>query len=367
MPFITKDTIKSLPTLLLHRDQRSRFLNRLALDPGSWPSVQRISRLMLSVKPFVCSAREIFGEWSSQDIIVDVAQGFFPCNPCVVTHNDSLYCVLRTVNYRLDGKNKASESSTEITQSKNILLVLDENLQVKSVGPIAHPPGLDGANYTGLEDLRLVSYRGTLWTSYTVADRHPSGIRQMGVSRLSEDGVIDEVRLQQFEGYKDQKNWMPFVHQEELGWVYQCSPLVLLKYDHGSEQALEWRRWGVRLNLEHQRGSSQLIPWRDGWLCVSHEALDAYWGRRYLHRFLEFGPDFALRRLTDPFYFDWNGVEFCAGLCHAPNKAELLVSYGVEDRSARIGRLPVDAVEGQLRDLPESYRLPDPQPSLFRE
>lgn len=359
MPLMTPETMKRLPRLFLSSRERRSFLNRLALDPNSWPSVRSAVRILFSMKPFSQSALELFGEWESQEIDIEVPDGFFPCNPSIVRHQGELYCNVRAVNYLLGSPPFQFEDGSNRSRSKNYLLSLSEDLAVKTVVPLVHPSGDYDSHYEGLEDLRLISLGEELWASYTVADRHPSEIRQIAVSKIALDGVIEKVNIQAFEGYKHQKNWMPFLHRGDLGWVYQCSPTLALKYDSDHEQAREWQRWGTRMELSHQRGSSQLLPWDDGFLCVTHEA---HHGRsiRYLHRFLEFGPDLAIRKLSDAFYFERNTIEFCAGLCHSFDGRDLILSFGVEDRKAMLGRISSRAVKAGLKECLPSIALPRP-------
>ena len=154
---------------------------------------------------------------------------------------------------------------------------------------------------------------------------------------------------------------MPWVRGEALGWVYGFQPMLVLRHDPQSDQAVEWKRWGLHAKLEQQRGGSQLIPWDDGWLCITHEAYVDSRSKRYLHRFLELGSDFAPKKASGSFYFESNTVEFCAGLCLSADGKELVVSYGVDDRKAKLARVPVEAVRKQLSiACHQTYSLPDP-------
>lgn len=118
------------------------------------------------------SARELFGEWTSQEIAIEVPHGFYPCNPSIVRHKGALYCTVRCVDYLLEGTEILFADGSERAHTRNFLVQLSEDLQVLSVVEIVHQPGLESAVFRGIEDLRLVSHNGELWASYTVNDRH---------------------------------------------------------------------------------------------------------------------------------------------------------------------------------------------------
>jgi hypothetical protein len=100
--------------------------------------------------------------------------------------------------------------------------------------------------------------------------------------------------------------------------------------------------------LKDLRGGSQVIPHDDGWLCLTHEVA---WRpeRVYLHRFVKFTKDFHVEAISDPFYFQHVGIEFCAGL--ARDAERLVASYGVNDASAHLAFFDPARVNAQLRKL----------------
>jgi hypothetical protein len=55
----------------------------------------------------------------------------------------------------------------------------------------------------------------------------------------------------------------------------------------------------------------------------------------YLHRFVLLDDQLQLVSMTDPFYFEKLGIDFCAGLALVDGK--LVASYSVNDGSARFG------------------------------
>jgi hypothetical protein len=104
-------------------------------------------------------------------------------------------------------------------------------------------------------------------------------------------------------------------------------------------------------------GSSQVIPWWDDdpktnlWLAVLHTSHADPQGKRYYnHRFVQYGPDFKVQRLSLPFVFEGKTIEFCAGMTHHPAQHRLVLSYGVRDCEAHIGTIGVDDVQRLLKE-----------------
>lgn len=351
-----------LTPLLFDSKAKYAMVERLALDRGCKPMVRSVARAVLALPMFSRPAVELFPSWKTEEVGFTVPPGFAPCNPSVVVHGEKLMCSLRTVNYRVTDSSSESEVISDITESRNFLLELDgenlEPLDAKEI--ICSESGLKSSLHRGLEDLRLFSFEDNLWASFTVLDRHPSGICQIAVSRISDDGRIEKISVQDFEGYRDQKNWMPFVDETGFGWISQCDPTLVLRYDAEQGQVVEWLRWRPGIALENQRGSSQLIPWGSGWLAVTHE-MSLLHRRYYLHRFLQFDGNFSLTALTEPFYLEHPGIEFCAGLCRGWEEGKLLLSFGVKDCRAMIAVLSENEVRNALRPCPPSIKLPGPR------
>ena len=84
-----------------------------------------------------------------------------------------------------------------------------------------------------------------------------------------------------------------------------------------------------------------------GWLAVVHEVYHPRDSERiYLHRFVLLSEELVLVAMTEPFYFEQRGVEFCAGLARVGSR--LVASYGVGDARARLAVVEWEAIRRQL-------------------
>jgi hypothetical protein len=89
------------------------------------------------------------------------------------------------------------------------------------------------------------------------------------------------------------------------------------------------------------------------WLAITHEArfIPGTQLRYYMHRFIRYDKDFKVDKVSVPFYFREKCIEFCAGMCIFPKKAnknedlELVISFGFKDAEACIGTVLLSDVE----------------------
>jgi hypothetical protein len=141
---------------------------------------------------------------------------------------------------------------------------------------------------------------------------------------------------------------MPFVDGDVLRLLYATQPTTAFEVI-GAEDRHEILH-PANASLEHGRlrGGSQGVRVEGGWLFVVHDvAFPPGGGRLYLHRFVRLDDRLRLVSMTEPFYFERLGIEFCAGLAQVGDK--LVASYAVNDGSARLGIFDWGAIRRALR------------------
>ena len=142
-----------------------------------------------------------------------------------------------------------------------------------------------------------------------------------------------------------EKNWMPCVDGDALSWIYRIDPLQIVRYlgrDKFEHVSADHRGW-----LGHWSGSSQAIQFGRGWLCVLHRRRRRRAEVYYEHKLVELNADLRVQRTSPSFFFEMQQIEFCAGL--SVHGDDLVLSYGVHDKAARLLRVKQRAVETLLR------------------
>ncbi len=275
-------------------------------------------------------------------------------NPSVCVTPDGRRLVLvRTVNYTVTSQGQyPTVDGSGIIRTRNHVVEMGEGWTVNACTAVEDASGLAKNSFPveGFEDCRLwQATDGSFRASATVRDLG-DGRCEMAVLTLDERWRVtgvDVVRDQEHD--KPQKNWMPIVGRPGQ-FLYWCDPTIVVERAGGKTRELA--RHEPNVCLVDQRGSSQVIPFRDGWLCLTHEVA---WRpeRVYLHRFLKLeepmkgatvpSPSLRVTAVSDLFYFHQVGIEFCAGL--AVDGGKLVASFGVNDASAWLAFIDPDRIE----------------------
>jgi glycosyltransferase involved in cell wall biosynthesis len=334
-------------------EERSRAFevtDDLALDPEFLPDHREAARrnLYWFLKPL----SEYCPSFKGKKIDFTPPHGYQAMNPSVTQHHGNLVCNIRCVNYRIDGQGRymigPKECGDAPIETRNFLLNLDEDLAPTATCEVFWSRPSPAWNMViGLEDIRLNSISGTLCFSATVREQLASGECQMWWGTLSYDPAVENAVYAVgyrpiSDGTTTEKNWAPLQGSDKFmykpGTVVR--PIVTVKEDAKLTVTVN----PSKVHVEHLRGSSQLIPFKNGWLTVVHEAsVDGAGKRTYWHRFVWYDQDGAVQRISLPFVFYDRQIEFCAGMAYHPNGVDLVLSFGVRDYEAHIAT--VDAVE----------------------
>lgn len=334
-------------TSLQRQSLGRRYADELSVDRSVSPWLRENVRT--NWKYYAKSATELFPSARFVPLEHPLPDGFSPCNPSLALRDGEIWCVLRSVNYFVvDGTYYVRDGT--VIRTQNYLLKFNQKLETISSVPIVEdPPRPEHPTVDGLEDIRLTWHGDRLRGSANFADANYR--RRMAVFDLHEDGRVENLTGQDYEADHNQKNWMPFVEDGQLRFIYWTDPTVVLRWDEQSRQCTPWLTRECPLALENQRGGSGVIAFNDGWLYVTHEVSFSGEQRTYLHRFIHLDSDFRLKAVTEPFYFKTLGIEFCAGLVQGPAEHQLLLSFGLEDNLAWLVALEIDDVLRQLRPL----------------
>jgi hypothetical protein len=291
-----------------------------------------------------------------------------PCNPSIRRTTDGYLVICRAVNYEQSRMRYRTLDADGIYRTRNVLMRLDRSRRVLDERPVTiDEPPLRADRVQGLEDCRLVAGDDRFRFTCTTTDRHP---RQRVHESLCEADPAGHVRAHRplVGAYDDrpQKNWLPFLDAGRLLAIYAYDPLTILEIsdETGAYEVAIEAPPPVRASA--WRGSAGPLRWpapgAAGWLVLVHEVVhrvadvdpggrDPTWERIYLHRFVEYDAAFRLRRLSRPFVFTHLGVEFAGGMTFAHDQDSLIVSVGIEDREAHLGRIARADVDARLEPV----------------
>jgi len=278
-------------------------------------------------------------------------------NPSICTHNGRIYVIQRVANYVITDEGCYIIQDGGVVKTRNFLVEMDENLDVISSREIRYPSCFDVPLYgriLGLEDCRVFVWNDQLWVSATSLQLNPQGICEIHIARIEDvGGSLSFADVQKIipDGVPSQheKNWMPFVKDGDLFWLYKSDPTRVIDRTGRT----------VRLSTpgicaETFSGGSQLVRTPRGWLALIHHSVDGVLRKRaYLHRFVLFDDQFNLAAYSSPFFFKHKGIEFVCGLALL-DEDRLLVGFGVDDGESWLAELPLPSVMKSLVPAPAS-------------
>ncbi len=283
-----------------------------------------------------------------------------PCNPSIVKAPDGYLLNVRMVNYtQVGGRHFTVHSPDKVVRTINSILLLDDNMQVLSERHLVDKSGRKTypTMVRGMEDIRLFYHNNTLRFFCTVVDANPKGIPQMAIGTIeeAEDAmVVSELTVMKGPvAGRCEKNWVPYVKGGIVFAVYQTYPLkIYIVTPKSTIVSLPSLRYNK--NLTDIRGGSPPVEFNNGLLFVTHQVVMVSGRRRYTHRFIFYSEDYKGVSSSLPFVFEKPEIEFCLGMCHSTTGDNLLLSVGLEDKTARVYTVSMDVVNSMLaegRDL----------------
>ena len=331
--------------------------NMLALKRGPYTwSRESAQTNMIHYLP---NLRELAPSWECQEIEFKAPENWCAMNPSVTSHDNGLWTIMRTVNYRMDeqgrylirGTADGSINNSNPINTRNWLLPLDDKLRTCGAAKEIFAPADLPCEYplvVGFEDMRLFPWREQLWTNSTVRQIDRDGLAEQVLARIDGDQLVDVKRMLRTPRLYE-KNWSALLtphspNPSVIKFVYRPGHVV-------DETGQDIVKHPNLQDIDQFAGGSQSIITPFGWIYLIHEArfFPGTQLRYYQHRFVQFDYEFKVKKVSLPFYFKEKAIEFAAGMCvHPVDNSKLVISYGFRDREARIGTVLVSDVERLL-------------------
>lgn len=268
---------------------------------------------------------------------------YYSCNPSIAANDGTYLAIVRTVNYRLV-HNGWYIVEGERHDTRNYLVTLSDRFKVIDRVPVEDLHQRNGLvdAVNGFEDLRIFIWKSEVWTLGN-ARNVEMRTNVMALQRIRSGSIAESYLIPSPFSCTTEKNWMPFVHADRLYAVHSLNPLIIVEIDKNRCEV----KLSKDLNFQGDLfGSSQVVRWKSGWICVVHDRKEVNLvGRLYRHRFLYIDDDWNVT-LSDPFCWKQHGVEFCCGLAFLNGKFAAAIS--VHDRRAFFVELDESVVEAIL-------------------
>lgn len=298
-----------------------------------------------------------------------VIPGVFSCmNPSVFVDNDEILVNIRSVNYFLhhaENKQRFPSRWGPLTYlhpendvrlaTDNYLVKLDKDLNITHHAKIKmlelHKPIWE---FHGLEDGRLVRWKGKLFLVGVRRDTTETGIGRMEYSEIeiSDDFKVREINRKRISAPTPdnsycEKNWYPIL-DKPYTFIKWSAPTEVVYAHPESSNTKQIALRACEIPNTDQRGSSQMLRWGNMYIAITHEVnlFKNYLEQKdaiYRHRLLVWDIEYNLVGMSKVFSFLDGNIEFCVGA--AIYDGDLLISFSLSDNAAFILRTPKAVVE----------------------
>ena len=297
----------------------------------------------------------------------DSEECYYPMNPSIQKTEDGYKVICRAVNYtQIGAKHFETIDKEGIFRTKNFLLHYDRSFNLLSQNEIVENLPREKFHafiVQGLEDCRIIDWDQGSGFFCTTFDSNPSGAIQISFCKfpntLPHSGPIEVEQLVPLKGpdpNRHEKNWLPFLKDGQIHLVYSYDPFIIYKPDLTTGECTTVVEYVPEHDFSHFRGSAAPVPFDEGYLLVIHEVVPMPdYSRNYLHRFVYLDKNFIIKKVSKPFTFSHNGIEFCISMTLDHAGKQLILPVGLEDHEARLYFVDLDEVRSLLDPLPVVY------------
>jgi hypothetical protein len=197
----------------------------------------------------------------------------------------------------------------------------------------------------GIEDIRLIQHENYMYFIGNSREINKNNIPTMimGKYDVNINKIISIHHLYGYEDDKCQKNWSPFIYNDNLLFIYSFSPLVILQPNLKNGKCTIYKKKEYVYNYDYFRGGSQGFYIDDDLYFIIHE-ITFEKNRVYFHRFIKFNKNLNITHVSLPFYLEELGIEYITGAIYNANKKEVILSYGKNDIEAKIACMDINKI-----------------------
>ncbi|HSX12520.1 MAG TPA: hypothetical protein VLF61_03435, partial [Rhabdochlamydiaceae bacterium] len=286
-----------------------------------------------------------------------------PMNPSIYRTDQGYKLICRAVNFTLkNGVYTSLDPEDGVIRTRNFLIHYDQDFKLLSQNEIVETaPRMKVEplwRIEGFEDCRLFAFDQGDWFTCTTFDTNPTGVCQISLCKLENEPKGKQIQVEKLVALKGpdsnryEKNWLPFVKENQLLMLYSYMPFIINK---PNIETGEWEpvlQYELNFDFSRFRGSAGPIPFDRGYLVLIHEVFMRTENERcYLHRFIYLDQDFMIKKISLPFTFQHVGVEYCCSMTLDHTGTKLIMPIGIEDREAYLCTIDLDTVRALLQDL----------------
>lgn len=283
-----------------------------------------------------------------------IRDGFILTNASVVTRGRNIYAAVCCGDHFMNSEGHYMPyppgepfDRHRFSEQTIYLAELDADLNIVGSNEIyldpANVPVLEGPTYKGFrgfDSARLFVWHSDIWMTMCAMGTGATPEAALFMARIDNQSIQHRSRYQDLRRIKPilpfpthaEKNWMPEVNVAgtRLRFHYHLGTLA--------DPDGTLTHPGGRADLKQLHGGSQVIPYKDGGLCIAHgfHPRPGTHLRRYLHYFVRTDSNGSPIAISEAFSLCNLQIEIVTGMAYHPDGGTLLISYGREHADARM-------------------------------
>jgi hypothetical protein len=268
-----------------------------------------------------------------------------PNNPAILKSQDGYLCNIRASNYVYDPQFRFLDQGT-IHKSDHYMLTLNDDFCIiKTIKLVDKTDNVYYSSFVeGIDDLRLINNHMFICSHGQFS---PTRVIKQCLGTFNDQGEVTKlIPLKGPNEMRHEKNWLPFIKNDILYVIYTLHPFVLYEVQQDTGDLILIKNQALtNLNLNNFRGSAPPVDYKNGYLMTAHQACQSV--MNYFHRFIWIDQDFTTIKISFPFYFQLQGVEFNCGL--ALSDEGVMLTHSVWDNNSRLIVVDYDTVNSMLK------------------
>jgi hypothetical protein len=222
---------------------------------------------------------------------------------------------VRFVNYWIENGEYKTKNGCDV-QTENAFINIETGKIIQTMNDSSIELPRFPTKVRGLEDIRLYKMNDKIrFTATSVQEYEENVVRVVEGIYNESIGTYSEVVVLKSPTQKNcEKNWLPIENTNKF--IYDWFPLKIAEKTGNSINIVKVVPMPNIFSLF--RGSAPPITYNKNLIALVH-FVEYSKIRNYFHCFVELGPDFSPIRMSAPFIFEKNGIEYCVSFRNLEN------------------------------------------------
>ena len=259
---------------------------------------------------------------SFKEFKFDYIDGYFNSSSSLIRFDKDRFLMnIRYHNYFINPQGHYLSTELKngqyIVRTKNQYVFLDNQYNIISP-QVMMPNDLNlprnNSRIKGLEDMRIIKWNNKIYYSSASPEYSDYFRIIFGEYDIQNNTYNNNFILKSPNESECEKNWVPFIHQNKMHFIYSWNPLQIGEVNFINKNLNLTYKFETPTYFKKLRGSSNPIKYKNYWYCLTHSVKHTS-PRKYWHQLVLLDRDtLKPKRFTLPFVFCKMNIEYCLSM-----------------------------------------------------